>query len=308
MGNEVEWSVEGRTVLVTGAAGRIGRFTVAHLACRGATVVALSLDGAPVKGASRTIAADTTQVEQVREAVRGVDAVVHLAALPHRDAGPGFEVYSTNVVSTYAVLSEAGEAGVKHAVIASSINRYGLSQGIDPDARPPYYPIDDDIEPLLSDWYSLSKLNDENTGAMAARRWGMDVVALRFPFTSEPEDIAGYGRALTEDPGVGAVEGWSYLDVRDAARAIELGLTRPIGGFFACYLAAPTTASPYRTEDLLSRYAPDTPVVRRMVGREVPMDLYPCKSVLGFEAEHVLDLPERDLPLPGVAVGQGSTP
>jgi len=289
-------ALEGRRILITGAAGRIGRVATAHLAGLGAAVTAMSLDGDAVDGASRVVAGDARSPEDVALALDGVDAVVHLAALAHRDIAPAYDVYSTNVVSTFAVLTQAAERGIRRAVVAGSINRYGLPQGIDSTALPAYLPLDTDIPTDVSDWYSLSKLNDENTSRMVWRRWGMNVVTLRLPHTNTADVLERLSAELTADPRPNLTEGWSYLDVRDAAVAIERGLTARVSGAHAFYLAAPTTIVPYRTDELLDRYAPGVLRTRAFAGREVPIDLTAAERTIGFRAAHELDLPTIDLP------------
>jgi nucleoside-diphosphate-sugar epimerase len=288
--------LDGNRILITGAAGRIGRVATAHLAGLGAAVTAMSLDGDPVEGADRVLAGDARSPEDVAVALDGVDAVVHLAALAHRDIAPAHEVYSTNVVSTFTVLTQAAERGIRRAVVAGSINRYGLPQGIDRDALPAYLPLDTDIPTDVSDWYSLSKLNDENTSRMVWRRWAMDVITLRLPHTNTQALLERMSAELSVDPRPALTEGWSYLDVRDAAVAIGRGLTADLHGAHAFYLAAPTTIVPYRTDDLLDRYAPGLLRTRAFAGREVPIDLTTAERTIGFRAVHELDLPTLDLP------------
>jgi hypothetical protein len=53
---------------------------------------------------------------------------------------------------------------------------------------------------------------------------------------------------------------------------------------------------PYPTEDLLDRYAPRVPRLRRFPGREVPIDLTRARTLLGFRAEHPLEIEDRPLP------------
>jgi nucleoside-diphosphate-sugar epimerase len=98
-----------------------------------------------------------------------------------------------------------------------------------------------------------------------------------------------------EDPARGVREGWSYLDTRDAAYAIELGLTAQLSGAHKFFVAAGTTNAPYETEALLDAFAPEVPRLRRFVGREVPIDLTAARTVLGFQAQHELDLPTHRL-------------
>jgi len=284
----------GRRVLVTGAAGRIGSVTTRHLSELGALVTALTIVEDPELKADRVVVGDTRSEDDVAVALADVDLVVHLAALAHPSAGTPYDVYSTNVVSTFNVLAQAGALGVKRAVVASSINAFGVP--FNPhDIRPAYYPLDEKIPSDVADWYSLSKQNDENTCRMAWRQWGIDVVSFRFPHVNSADVLQKLADGHAKNPAGGVREGWSYLDTRDAARAIELGLTASLSGAYTFFVAADTTNAPYETEALLDAFAPGVPRLRRFVGREVPMDLTAARTVLGFQAQYELDLPTHEL-------------
>ena len=290
--------LEGRRVLVTGAEGRIGSATCARLSERGALVTAFSLPqdgGAPDVAADRVLHGDTRDDAAVQEALEDVELVVHLAAIAAPHLADWTTVFSTNVVSTSTVLAHAGERGIRRAVIASSINAYGGPFNSHP-VLPAYYPLDERLPADLDDPYSLSKATDENTAAMASRHWGTDIIALRFPMTSPQPDLLEHARRLAEDPGEGTTQAWSYLDVRDAARAVELSLLSEARGAHPVFVAADTTCVPFPTDDLLDRYAPTAPRLRRFVGREVPIDLTAARTLLGFRAEHLLPVEPRPLP------------
>ncbi|MFF2452419.1 NAD-dependent epimerase/dehydratase family protein [Isoptericola sp. NPDC058082] len=288
-------TVEGTKILVTGASGRIGSVVTRRLRAAGAWVTALSIDDVPSLEADRVLVGDTTSQDDVADALDGVSAVVHLAALAHRDIAPPYDVYSTNVVSTFNVLAQAGALGISRAVVAGSINACGLPQNVH-EVWPAYVPYDTHLPVDIADWYSLSKHQDESTARMAWRHWGIDVVTLRFPHVNSAEALRAQARQLTDDPRPGVLEGWSYLTTDDAARAVELSLTAATTGAHAFFLAADRTLAPYRTEDLLDAYAPQVPRTRRFVGREVPIDLTPARELIGFRAEQEIDLPTLDLP------------
>jgi nucleoside-diphosphate-sugar epimerase len=180
-------------VLVTGASGAIGSATTEYLVANGIAVTALSLAGPFPPGADRVFEGDTTSIEDVARAFDDVDAVVHLAAIPHPNLGTPQKVFSTNVVSTFTVLAQAGELKISRAVIASSINAIGYPFNRH-RPKPAYFPLDEAMPPDAEDAYSLSKIVDEATARMAARRWDMDVVALRFPFVGQGERLLERGR------------------------------------------------------------------------------------------------------------------
>lgn len=288
--------LNGRRVLVTGAAGRIGLVTVEHLNDLGAKVTALSNVEHPELKADRVLIGDTRSESDVARALEGAEYVVHLAALAHPSAGSPYDVYSINVVSTFNVLAQAGALGIDRAVIASSINATGVP--FNPhEIRQPYFPWDEKAPSDVGDWYSLSKQNDENTARMAWRRWGIDVVAFRYPHVNSPDVLERMSAHVRANPRSGLREAWSYLDTRDSAYAVELGLTASLSGARTFFVAAGTTTAPYATEDLLDAFAPDVPRTRRFIGREVPIDLTAVRTVLGFEAKHELDLPTLSLEL-----------
>ncbi|WP_286346197.1 NAD-dependent epimerase/dehydratase family protein [Frondihabitans sucicola] len=160
-----------RRVLVTGAAGEIGTAATAELVEHGIAVTALSLAGPFPPGADRIVVGDATSPTDVAEALDGVDGVVHLAAIPHPTLGTPLEVYRTNVTATFNVLSSAGALGVPRAVIASSINAFGVPMNAH-GPMPAYFPLDEELPVDLEDAYSLSKHSDESTSRMAWRRWG----------------------------------------------------------------------------------------------------------------------------------------
>lgn len=286
-----------RRVLVTGAEGNIGSAVCEHLTSLGLSVTGFSLASVgepPTIAAETVIHGDTRSEDEVAEAMADVDAVVHLAALPSPHLASWPTVFATNVVSTFTVLAAAGGRKLRRAVIASSINAYGGPFNSH-RVLPAYYPLDEQLPADLDDPYSLSKSIDEQTARMAWRHWGIDVVALRFPYVAPAHKIADHGRELTDDPASGVREGWSYLDVRDAARVVELSLTKQISGAVPIFVAAETTAVPYATDELLDRFAPAVPRTRSFPGREVPIDLTRARSLLGFRAAHSLDLPMRSL-------------
>jgi dihydroflavonol-4-reductase len=106
-------------VLVTGASGFIGAHVARRLAERGDEVRGLSRSQPPPEaGVAEHVAADLLDVEALRRAVDGCDAVVHVAALYAYDRREAARMEAVNVEGTRAVLEAA--AGRRVVVTSSS--------------------------------------------------------------------------------------------------------------------------------------------------------------------------------------------
>ena len=270
-------------VLVTGADGKIGRAVVSQLVQSGASVTGLSPHWRQPSAADRTVTGDVTNEADVVEALDGAEAVVHLGALAHPTLGTPYEVYRTNTDGTFNVLAQAGLRQIARAVIASSINAFGVPMN-HRQVLPAYFPIDEDIPAQLDDPYSLSKRSDELTAQMAASRWDMSVVALRYPFVLTEHEVA---EVAQQDPAHGVREGWSYLDLRDAVDVTIRSLTAQVRDAVIVGVAAPTTYMSRETEELLAEYAPDVPRRRAFPGRTGLIDITRAQHLLGFSPTHL---------------------
>jgi dTDP-L-rhamnose 4-epimerase len=223
-------------VLVTGGAGFIGRHVVAALATSAHEVRVLdSLRGDVHRGRTPPIACAEMRVGDVRDrdavadALRGVDAVVHLAAkvglgVSTADA-PDYA--DSNVHGTAVLLAAMADAGVRDLVLASSMVIYGEGLGrcrrhglVRPAPRDvaalragifePPCPrcglslspalVAEDAAPDPRNTYAAAKLAQEHFAAAWARATGGRVTALRY------HNVYGPGMPLdTPYAGVAAV-------------------------------------------------------------------------------------------------------
>jgi nucleoside-diphosphate-sugar epimerase len=274
-------------VLVTGAAGRLGRIVLRELAARGTAAVGLDRVDPGETETERFHTGEAADAGLVRAALAGVDTVIHLAAIPTPEELPAAAVFVGNAAATFTVLDEAARLGVPRAVIASSFSITGLPFG-PPSLRPAHLPIDESSPLQVTDPYALSKQADEATAAMMARRDGMTVAALRFPLLGWPDGVqlAEQAELYRTDPGAGTSHLWTYLDSRDAARACWLAATVPLSGHHPIFVTAPDTLAPYPTEELLDKFLPGVPRRAPLPGRTVPVDLTAARTLLGFAAEY----------------------
>jgi uronate dehydrogenase len=153
-------------VLVTGAAGTIGTYLREGLPRLGYELTLL--DRHPVPGAN-AILGDVRDAETMQAATRGMDAVVHLAAI--NDEAPFEEMLDVDVLGTFRTFEAARCAGVQRIIYASSNHVQGLS---------PRAPSIGVMSPLRPDtYYALGKIMGESLARLYVDRFGMAVACLR---------------------------------------------------------------------------------------------------------------------------------
>jgi 2-alkyl-3-oxoalkanoate reductase len=166
-------------VLVTGASGFIGSHLAAALAGRGDSVRALyRRKEAPRElraladsegGGVELFKADLGDAPRVAEAVAGVDAVIHAAALAS-DWGSLELFMRSNYDATTLLLESAREAGAAAFVYFSSAVVHGFGPHVDSTERGPYYPLKYpyQITKLMTEEYALAQ-NTRNFRVTAIR-------------------------------------------------------------------------------------------------------------------------------------------
>lgn len=288
-------------VLVTGAAGLLGRFVVRELLAHGHAV--RGLDRRSGDAEIEWHVGDVTSPEFVHRAMAGVDAVLHIAAIPNIWSGDGQTIMRVNVLGTYTVFEAAEAAGVQRTVYCSSDSVAGYTVREGRMLAPRYAPLDLDHPLLATDPYALSKVLGEDLARAYALR-GMSVVALRTVFVAYPE-MAGEIVARAKDPanyrgpmvgGPSSAGGGPlhhHIDPRDVARAFRLAseLALAPGEFERFYLSAQVTLSPEPTLDLLRRLHGDQVEIRapELYAKQpfAPLyDLTHAAGRLGFVAAH----------------------
>ena len=249
-------------VLVTGSEGRIGRHLAGVLDGQGCSLRGFDTRadtqpdtqaaGGPID--DRQVG-DLRNLPAVRRAMRGMDAVVHLGAIPS-DRGDGEAVMQTNVMGSWNVLQAAQENGVRRVVFFSSINAQGSVKNSHP---PAYLPIDDDYPHQPSTPYQLSKHLGEEICRSFSARHGMITLCLRPTWVTQPSDYSHAGFGTESFLAHWRPDLWAYVDVRDVADAV-LRCLRIEGIVHDCFLlAADDTSAHIPTAELVARHFADVP-------------------------------------------------
>jgi nucleoside-diphosphate-sugar epimerase len=270
-------------VVVTGGSGLAGRAVVEHLVAHGHAVT--NVDVVPHEGPAPFRRVEMGDLGQVYGALRGAEAVVHLAAIPRPTFDVSEVVYRTNTMAAFNVLEAASVLGIPRVVYASSVSVIGFPFFVRPFA-PEYVPIDEAHPRLPQDAYALSKHVGEELAAGFARRGGLSVVSLRFAWIHTPETFAAQLAPLQADAAAGASNLWSYVDSRDVAESVRLALTVDVDGHEACFIAAPDTFMPVPSRQLVAEFYPTTTMREGFAAYDSLLSSAKAEALLGFRPDH----------------------
>lgn len=262
-------------VLVTGADGFIGSHLTEALVRAGHDVKAFALYnslgswgwldrcGADVAGKFEVVAGDIRSAEDVRRAVKGVDSVLHLAALiaiPYSYSAPDAYI-DTNITGTLNVLLASRDAGVSRIVHTSTSEVYGTAQ---------FVPITEAHPLNAQSPYAATKIGADQLALSFAASFGMPVTVIR-PFNT-------YGPRQSARAVIPTIIG----QLLAGATELRIGSTHPTRDFtfvadtVAGFIAALTsTAGVGAVANLGTGYevtiGRTIELLMELIGREVPV-------------------------------------
>jgi uronate dehydrogenase len=267
------------TILITGAAGRIGTMLRSRLAAPGRVLRLIDVTPLPepLGPGEEGETASVTDLAAMTAACAGVAAVIHLGGIATESSWE--RILDVNINGTYAVFEAARRAGVPRVVFASSNHAVGFTPRSD-------FPVPDFAYPAPDTYYGASKAAGEAVAALYARRYGLDAVCVRI-------------LSCFERPTGPRMLG-SWLSPDDAGRLFEACLTAPSPGFQVIYGVSANTrggwvsldgarALGYQPLDDAEIYAPELIAAQ---GEPAPDD--PVFRYLGGD----FTFPSLDAPIP----------
>ncbi|PKV85065.1 NAD(P)-dependent oxidoreductase [Streptomyces sp. TLI_146] len=213
-----------RTVLLTGAAGGVGTLMRGLLPAYGYDL--RLLDTRAIPGEPDAITADLGDRGALREAVRGVDAVLHLAGISLESTFD--KILRANVEGTYNLYEAAREEGVARVVFASSNHVVGFTPR--PPGEPPLEPdalIPVDTPRRPDTLYGLSKSFGEDLAQFYWDKYGLESVSVRI------------GSCFMEPTSVRMLSMW--MSPGDGARLFHAALTAEGVGHTVVYGSSANT-------------------------------------------------------------------
>jgi nucleoside-diphosphate-sugar epimerase len=273
-------------VAVTGGNGKLGVATVAGLRDAGHDVIVLDIAGADRSAFTRV---DLTDYGQVVDALAGidgrhdgVDAIVHLAAIPAGGLWADSATFHNNMSSTFNVFQAARRLGIRTIVYASSETLLGLPF----ETPPPYLPLDEEAETRPESIYSVVKHLEEEL-ARKFVRWDpeLSITALRFSNVMTVGDYAAFP-AFDADARLRSWNLWGYIDARDGAEAIRLAIEAKLPGFDVFNIFAADTVMSRSNAELVAEVFPDVEIRNDLGVNDSLVPSHKAKRILGFEPKH----------------------
>ncbi|PLT35811.1 NAD(P)-dependent oxidoreductase [Bacillus sp. V5-8f] len=273
-------------VVVTGAAGKIGRWTVRTIMEAGHQVIASDRKLREESASKKFIQAELRDYGQVCQLFAGCDAVVHLGNIPTDVRNTSQAIFENNMLVNFNVLEACKDLKIPKLVWASSETVLGYP--FDP-AQLSYLPVDEEHPTIVKSSYAMAKRLTEILSQMFNQLANTQVVALRFANIYEPDEYEKIPIMHWSEEGQREIQkknAWAYCDVRDAARACLLAIEKNNLGFEIFHITAPDTIFPEPSKDLVDRFFPKVTLKKNIEGHETLMAIDKAKKILGYEPRY----------------------
>ncbi len=272
-------------IVVTGAAGRLGRRVVQLLVDQGREVRAtdrVPADELPAE----FVRCELSDAAGVMDLLRGADAVVHMGAIPGPQRADPRVIFENNVAGDFNVMMAAAELGLRRVVFSSSA--FGMGWAHDGNAFVPLYlPLDEEHPMMPFEPYGLTKQVGEDIGRMIARNSDTTVVSLRFTNVALPEVQAEFPWPAPTPENPLTLVMWAYADARDVAEAHVLALDAQIKEYEAFMLAQPSSRFAEPTIDLIKQNFGDRVEIRDgLEGTASVISTAKAQRMLGWTPRH----------------------
>lgn len=267
-----------KKIVVTGGSGKAGRAVITDLLAHGYSVLNVDTQAPLERQGCPFLKADFTDFGQAVEALSGAWAVVHLAAIPAPGLLTPEQTFRINTLSTFNVFQAALTQRLQRVVWASSETTLGLPFD---RVQPLEAPITEAHYPFPESSYALSKVVGETMAEQFARQSGIPFVGLRFSNIMEPHDYARFP-SWQNDPGIRRWNLWGYIDARDAAQSVRLGLEAALQGSENMIIAAADTCMSMPNSELLAACFPGCALRPGTGPNETLLSIAKARRMLGF--------------------------
>jgi nucleoside-diphosphate-sugar epimerase len=273
-------------IALTGSSGKLGTVVARELRAHGHEVIGLDVVGTRGPG---FVQVDLTDYGQVIDALAGVgdqhdgvDALVHLGAIPAPGIRSDIATFHNNITASFNVFWAAVRLGIDRIVYASSETVLGLPF----DVPPPYIPVDEDYPARPESVYSLVKHLEEQL-AIELVRWNprLSITALRFSNVMVPDDYDEFP-SFDADATTRKWNLWGYIDARDGAQAVERALEVAPPGFDRFIIAAADTVMDRPNAELIAEVFPGVELRGEFGDHDTLLSIDKARRLLGYDPQH----------------------
>lgn len=272
--------------VVTGAAGKVGWWTVDALVHAGHDVLAVDRV-APREGLPTGVKfwpVELTDLGEVYQSLAGADYVCHIAAIPSPTGFPEATTYRNNTVSTFHVFQAAVDSGVAKVAYTSSETVYGFIGG--QRLKPNRLPVGEDHPTAPQGAYALSKKLGEDMADMFCRNHETVFASFRLANVRTPDSYDVYP-VRRQRAASGASGLWSYVDARDVGQACARFWDADLNGHTVFNLAAADNWLDVDVEGVLAESSfSDIPLADGFGGSATGWDISRARDLLGYAPEH----------------------
>jgi len=233
------------TILVTGSAGHLGEALMRTLRGGGKPVRGLDIKASNFTDHIGSI----TDRDTVRQAMQGVDVVIHTATLhkPHVATHSYDDFVQTNISGTLNLLEEAAGNRVGAFVFTSTTSTFGAA--LSPATGMPAAWIDESVIPVPKNIYGVTKVAAESMCELFHRRHRLPVIILRTSrfFPEQDDDASIRGLYSVENTQANELL-HRRADIEDIVTAHLLATDKASDLGFGRYIVSATT--PFTRQDL----------------------------------------------------------
>lgn len=272
-------------VVVTGAAGKIGRWTVRTILEAGHEVTASDRKLREESASKNFVQAELRDYGQVCQLLMGSDAVVHLGNIPTDIRNTPQAIFENNMLVNFNILEACKDFKIPKLVWASSETVLGYP--FVPEQLS-YLPVDEEHPTTVKSSYAMAKLLTENLSGMYHKLTNSQIVALRFANIYEPDEYEKLPSMHWNDEqkDIQKMNAWAYCDVRDAAKACLLAIEKNNLGNQVFHITAPDTIMPDLSQDLVKRFFTNVTLKKAVQGNETLMAIDKARKILGYEPQY----------------------
>ncbi len=278
-------------ILITGFFGASGQYLSSYLSNHFEVVVSDYIktgDNIPYE----FILMDITKADQVKEKVKKVDAVVHLATSGCSDLYDVTyeDTIRVNVMGTLNLLEAALENNIKKFIYISSLRVYGIPTIED---TVEYFPIDEKHPLKPAQHYGLSKVLAEDLCRGFARNHDISIICLRPGHIQNIQQKVSRYRELTKKQEIESNKNtlYTHVDRRDLGQAIMLALKSNIEGFEVFNIDSGDHYFNMDSIDFIRKFYPEVKEIRNVDeffgnNRKSFIDTSKLKELLGYKPEY----------------------